>query len=92
MGTSVGTIVFLQHGWRACAVLLQAWQGFQLAVLFLRGPHCPRKYWFGYAGGWAAGKQVVDGERVDDSIQEQSETPTEGESGKVRSGGGIRKS
>lgn len=91
MGTSVGTIVFLQHGWRACAVLLQAWQGFQLAVLFLRGPHCPRKYWFGYAGGWAAGKQVVDGERVDDSIQEQSETPTEGESGKVRSGGESEK-
>ncbi|KAI5990009.1 hypothetical protein EDD15DRAFT_2283268 [Pisolithus albus] len=49
MGTSVGTTVFVQHGWRACALLLQAWQGFQLVVLFLRGPHCPRKHWFGYA-------------------------------------------
>ncbi|KAI6017412.1 major facilitator superfamily domain-containing protein [Pisolithus microcarpus] len=46
LGTSVGTVVFVQHGWRACALLLQAWQGFQLVILFLRGPHCPRKHWF----------------------------------------------
>lgn len=90
MGTSVGTVVFVQHGWRACALLLQAWQGFQLVILFLRGPHCPRKHWFGYAGGWAARKLVVDLENY--SAPEQIETrpggePEKTEDGLVQSGG-----
>jgi hypothetical protein len=59
MGTSVGTEVFLQHGWRACSLLLLALQGFQILILLLRGPNCPRKSWFGYEGGLEARKQVV---------------------------------
>ncbi|OJA11052.1 hypothetical protein AZE42_07166, partial [Rhizopogon vesiculosus] len=59
MGTSVGTEVFVQHGWRACSLLTLALQGFQILILLLRGPHCPRKRWFGYEGGLEARKWVV---------------------------------
>jgi hypothetical protein len=59
MGTSVGTKVFVEHGWRACSLLLLALQGFQMLVLLLRGPHCPRKRWFGYEGGLEARKRVA---------------------------------
>ncbi|KAJ8580363.1 MFS general substrate transporter, partial [Rhizopogon salebrosus TDB-379] len=59
MGTSVSTEVFVQHGWRACSLLMLALQGFQILILLLRGPHCPRKRWFGYEGGLEARKQVV---------------------------------
>ncbi|KAF8187755.1 MFS superfamily, partial [Pholiota molesta] len=51
IGTSVGTAIFVEHGWRACALLGMALYGFQLAVLLLRGPHCSRTTWFGYEGG-----------------------------------------
>ncbi|KAG2068219.1 MFS general substrate transporter [Suillus decipiens] len=50
-GTSVGTDVFVRYGWRADSALFMAMFVFQLAVLFLRGPHCPRNRWFGYEGG-----------------------------------------
>jgi hypothetical protein len=33
--------------------------GFELLVLLLRGPHCPRYTWFGYAGGISATKGVA---------------------------------
>jgi hypothetical protein len=33
--------------------------GFELLVLLLRGPHCPRYTWFGYAGGVSARKGVA---------------------------------
>ena len=59
MGTSVGTQVFVQYGWRACSLLMLALQGFQIVILLLRGPHCPRKSWFGYEGGFEARKRVV---------------------------------
>lgn len=59
MGTSVGTQVFVQHGWRACALLALALQGFQILVLLLRGPHCPRTHWFGYEGGLGGRKDVA---------------------------------
>ncbi|KAG1837159.1 major facilitator superfamily domain-containing protein [Suillus subalutaceus] len=59
MGTSVGTQVFVQHGWRACSLLMLALQVFQILVLLLRGPHCPRKRWFGYEGGLEARKRIV---------------------------------
>ncbi|KAH7927664.1 MFS general substrate transporter [Leucogyrophana mollusca] len=59
MGTSVGTEVFVQHGWRACAVLMMALYGFGFCVLLLRGPHCPRSRWFGYEGGFEARKKLV---------------------------------
>ncbi|KAG6825945.1 hypothetical protein H0H92_001755 [Tricholoma furcatifolium] len=60
MGTSVGTRVFVNYGWRAGAALSMAWYGFQLIVLLLRGPHCQRFTWFGYEGGLEARKSVVN--------------------------------
>ncbi|KIY52040.1 hypothetical protein FISHEDRAFT_56272 [Fistulina hepatica ATCC 64428] len=33
-----------------------AWYGWQLSVLFLRGPHCSRKTWFGLEGDWSTRK------------------------------------
>ncbi|KAG9308523.1 major facilitator superfamily domain-containing protein [Chiua virens] len=60
IGTSVGTEVFVRYGWRACALLLLALYAFQLGMLILRGPHCPRYHWFGWAGGFEARKSVVE--------------------------------
>ncbi|KAG0701921.1 major facilitator superfamily domain-containing protein [Suillus ampliporus] len=86
MGTSVGTEVFVQHGWRACSLLMLALQGFQIIILLLRGPHCPRKRWFGYEGGLEARKHVVSerekaqcsGEReVKNDPEAQKEAPTQ---------------
>ncbi|KAH6911730.1 membrane protein [Coprinopsis sp. MPI-PUGE-AT-0042] len=57
MGTSVGTKVFLENGWRANAGLNVAWAGIQLVILVLRGPHCGRYTWFGYEGGLAWKKE-----------------------------------
>ena len=51
MGTSVGTKVFVEHGWRACAALGMALYGAQIVIVLLRGPHCARQTWFGYEGG-----------------------------------------
>ncbi|KZP09100.1 MFS superfamily [Athelia psychrophila] len=59
MGTSVGTQVFVKYGWRASAAVSMAWFGFQLFMLFLRGPHVKRYTWFGYEGGLEARKSVV---------------------------------
>ncbi|KAF4621788.1 hypothetical protein D9613_012204 [Agrocybe pediades] len=56
-GTSVGTTVFVDRGWRASAALGMALYGFQIAVLLLRGPHCKRRTWFGYEGGWSLRKE-----------------------------------
>ncbi|KAG2038855.1 major facilitator superfamily domain-containing protein [Suillus americanus] len=84
MGTSVGTQVFVQHGWRACSLLMLALQVFQILVLLLRGPHCPRKRWFGYEGGLEARKSVVlekeksrnsEGEKVEHDPEAQMEAP-----------------
>ncbi|OJA21284.1 hypothetical protein AZE42_08122 [Rhizopogon vesiculosus] len=52
-GTSVGTDVFVGYGWRADSALCMAMYALQLAVLVLRGPHCPGNRWFGYEGGLA---------------------------------------
>ncbi|KAJ7242991.1 major facilitator superfamily domain-containing protein [Mycena rebaudengoi] len=54
MGTSVGSDIYIRHGWRACAALSVALSGWQLFILLLRGPHCRRYTWFGYEGGWKA--------------------------------------
>ncbi|KAJ3495412.1 hypothetical protein NLJ89_g10628 [Agrocybe chaxingu] len=58
MGTSVGTKVFVDSGWRACAALGVALYAFQIAVLLLRGPHCQRTTWFGYEGGFGFLKAI----------------------------------
>ena len=59
MGTSVGSKVFTEHGWRPDASLNLAWTGFTLFVLFLRGPHCPRYTWIGWQGGFELRKSRV---------------------------------
>ncbi|KAH7927666.1 MFS general substrate transporter [Leucogyrophana mollusca] len=59
MGTSVGTKVFIQHGWRAASALSMAWYGWQLVILFLRGPNCGRYTWFGYEGGLSIKKSAA---------------------------------
>ncbi|KAG7453145.1 MFS general substrate transporter [Guyanagaster necrorhizus] len=60
MGSSVGTKVFVQYGWRAGGALSMAFCGWMLFILMLRGPHCGNKTWFGYQGGWEARKNVVE--------------------------------
>ncbi|KAI0262422.1 major facilitator superfamily domain-containing protein [Gloeopeniophorella convolvens] len=59
MGTSVGTKVFVEHGWRASAGLMLGWTVWQLAILLIRGPHCSRYTWFGYEGGIEWRKSIV---------------------------------
>ncbi|TCD65170.1 hypothetical protein EIP91_003026 [Steccherinum ochraceum] len=52
MGTSVGTKVFIEHGWRAAAGVSLAWCGFCIFVMLLRGPNVKRYTWLGYEGGF----------------------------------------
>jgi hypothetical protein len=54
----VGTLVFLQHGWRAGAGLSVGLAGCMIAILLVRGPHTKRYTWFGYEGGTAWRKEV----------------------------------
>ncbi|KAF8838914.1 MFS general substrate transporter [Paxillus ammoniavirescens] len=51
LGTSVGTDVFVRYGWRADSLLSMGWFAWQLGILLLRGPHCPRQRWVGWQGG-----------------------------------------
>lgn len=74
MGTSVGTDVFVKYGWRACSVYMMALFAFQLAMLALRGPHCPRHHWFGWVGGFEARKSVVEA-RNRDNASKSATTP-----------------
>ena len=61
MGTSVGTKLFVTHGWRASAGMMLAWTGWEIAALLARGPHCNRYTWFGYEGGMEWRKKAVEG-------------------------------
>ncbi|KAF8553664.1 hypothetical protein OG21DRAFT_1522967 [Imleria badia] len=67
LGTSVRSQVFIQHGWRACALLMLASYGFQFGILVLRGPHCPRNHWFGWVGGFEVRKSVVEARNREDA-------------------------
>ncbi|KIJ61088.1 hypothetical protein HYDPIDRAFT_116342 [Hydnomerulius pinastri MD-312] len=58
MGTSVGTEVFVGHGWRAASTLSMAWFAWQLGILLLRGPRCPRTRWIGWKGEIAFQRSV----------------------------------
>ncbi|KDR77512.1 hypothetical protein GALMADRAFT_65873 [Galerina marginata CBS 339.88] len=60
MGTSVGTHVFVNFGWRAGAALSMGFYGWIVFILLIRGPHCKRYTWFGYEGGLEARKKVVE--------------------------------
>ncbi|KAF7341531.1 MFS superfamily [Mycena venus] len=104
MGTAVGSQIYLQHGWRACAALSVALSGAQLVVLFVRGPHCERYTWVGWEGGRRAfrrrrGRGGGEGEGRDSEEtpreERDSEEPTErgkegGEEWGRRSEGGDR--
>ena len=59
MGTSVGTKVFLEHGWRAGAALSLAWCGFCVFAMLIRGPNVRRYTWVGWEGGWEVRKDRV---------------------------------
>ncbi|KAF8268532.1 major facilitator superfamily domain-containing protein [Lactarius quietus] len=64
-GTSVGTKLFVPHGWRASGGLMLGWTAWQLLVLLSRGPHCNRYTWFGYEGGMEWRKNAVEGHASD---------------------------
>lgn len=51
MGTSVGTKIFVDDGWRPAAAFALGLSGLQLVILLMRGPHCDRHTWFGYQNG-----------------------------------------
>ncbi|KAI0056375.1 MFS general substrate transporter [Artomyces pyxidatus] len=65
MGTAVGTKVFVEHGWRASALVMLGWTVWQLLILVLRGPHCERYTWIGYQGGTEWSKQAILQARLD---------------------------
>ncbi len=58
MGSSVGSRVFLESGWRAGAGLSLGWTGLGFLLLLIRRPHCERKTWFGYEGGFGVRRNV----------------------------------
>jgi len=58
-GSSTGSKVFLDHGWRAFAGLTMGITGFSMLVLFLRGPMKNTKTWIGWRGEWTFVKEKV---------------------------------
>ncbi|KAJ3543468.1 hypothetical protein NM688_g5853 [Phlebia brevispora] len=60
MGTSVGTHVFVNYGWRPAAALSLGFSGFMLLAMLARGPHCERYTWFGWQGGYEMRKARQD--------------------------------
>ncbi|RDX44131.1 MFS general substrate transporter [Lentinus brumalis] len=83
MGTSVGSKVFTEHGWRADASLNLAWTGFTLVVLLLRGPHCPRYTWIGWQGGFELRKSKVIERQQRERDAAESEKTGQGLSGQI---------
>ncbi|KAK0452022.1 MFS superfamily [Desarmillaria tabescens] len=71
MGSSVGSRVFLESGWRAGAGLSLGWTGIGFFLLLIRGPHCERRTWFGYEGGFSLRK---DAEPKDEATSEKDST------------------
>ncbi|KAF8955137.1 major facilitator superfamily domain-containing protein [Flammula alnicola] len=59
MGTSAGTHIFVNFGWRAAAAFSMGLYGFQLFIILIRGPHCGQYTWFGYEGGVESRKSVA---------------------------------
>jgi len=65
LGSSAGSHVFLRYGWRAAAALSVGLYGWQLLVLFMRGPNCGQHVWFGYDGGFTVGGRRLRQERTE---------------------------
>ncbi|KAK0191570.1 MFS superfamily [Armillaria mellea] len=74
MGSSVGSRVFLEHGWRAGAGLSLGWTGLGFLLLLIRGPHCERKTWFGYEGGFNVRKYDEQKDQTADESDEKDST------------------
>jgi hypothetical protein len=88
MGTSVGTRVFVNHGWRAGAGLSLGWIGVMLLLLLVRGPHAKRFTWFGWEGGAEMRKSRVEAAasaKTDEETGQQSdEKDHAGERGDIK--------
>ncbi|KAF5364668.1 hypothetical protein D9758_005645 [Tetrapyrgos nigripes] len=87
MGTSVGTKVFLEHGWRACAGVSLAYGGWQIFALLLRGPNCGRFTWIGWEGGWEGRIRKVDNQ-TQQNAKESGKRETS-ESSRSRDGSAV---
>ncbi|KAG9308521.1 major facilitator superfamily domain-containing protein [Chiua virens] len=74
IGSSAGSHVFLRYGWRAAAALSVGLYGWQLLVLFIRGPNCGRHVWFGYEGGFAFNERKLYEERTCADATSRSDT------------------
>ena len=64
MGTSAGSKVFVEHGWRPAAALALGWEVWWLFILFMRGPNAGRYTWIGWEGGWKARKEKEEGSEI----------------------------
>ncbi|KAJ7444458.1 MFS superfamily [Mycena latifolia] len=79
MGTSAGSRIYLQHGWRACAALSIGLSAWQLLILLVRGPHCARRTWVGCEGGWAWQRRAAES-----PVDAESQSPQEAEGGEEK--------
>lgn len=60
MGTAVGTELLVKRSYTLSSAVRVSFCVFQLFVLLARGPHVPRKTWFGWAGGMEFRKQRLE--------------------------------
>ena len=70
MGTSAGSKVFVEHGWRPAAALALGWEVWCLFILFMRGPNAGRYTWIGWEGGWKARKEKEEGSEIKSSEED----------------------
>ncbi|KAK7013282.1 MFS superfamily [Favolaschia claudopus] len=83
MGTAVGSQIYLAHGWRACAAFSLALSGAQVIIQIVRGPHCQRKTWVGWKGGWRTRRGGGDLEEEKRSLEGDG-------NGREGGGGGVK--
>ncbi|KAF8264726.1 major facilitator superfamily domain-containing protein [Lactarius quietus] len=79
MGSSVGTKLFVSHGWRASGGLMLGWTALQLLFLLLRGPHCDRYTWFGVVEGHASDIEMYKGTKqvaAEEASKDEKQIPT----------------
>ena len=60
MGTAVGTELLVNRSYTFSSAVRVSFCVFQFLVLLARGPHVPRKTWFGWAGGMEFRKQNLE--------------------------------
>lgn len=64
MGTAVGTELLVNRSYTFSSAVRVSFCVFQFVVLLARGPHVPRKTWFGWAGGMEFRKQSLEKKSV----------------------------